>query len=94
VGRLFLAGPVTPAMLTACAVILHGTALTTGLIRPPAVRAARRRCGLGAATRGSPAPAAQIFGMRSVLLIIRLPDRANSSVKACSSHGPRVHVPP
>lgn len=39
-GALFLAEPATPAMLTGCAVILLGTALATGLLRPPAVRAA------------------------------------------------------
>ena len=34
-----------------------------------------------------------IFGMRSVLLIIKLPDKTNSNAKGCSSHGPIVHVP-
>ena len=35
-----------------------------------------------------------IFGMRRVLLIMRLPDKTNSNAKGCSSHGPIVHVPP
>jgi drug/metabolite transporter (DMT)-like permease len=39
-GALFLAEPVTPALLAGCAVILLGTALATGLLRPPALRAA------------------------------------------------------
>jgi len=33
------------------------------------------------------------FGMRSVLLIIKVPDRTNSKDRGCRSQGPRVHVP-
>lgn len=39
-GALFLAEPVTPAMLGGCAVILLGVALTTGLPRRPAAASA------------------------------------------------------
>ena len=31
--------------------------------------------------------------MRSVLLIISVPDRTNSSASGCNSHGPIVHAP-
>lgn len=34
-----------------------------------------------------------ILGIRSVLLIMRLPDKTNSNAKGWSSHGPIVHVP-
>ena len=33
------------------------------------------------------------LGMRSVLLIIKVPDRTNSKDNGCRSHGPMVHVP-
>ena len=39
-GALFLAEPVTPALLLGCAVILLGTALATGLLGPREVRTA------------------------------------------------------
>ena len=39
-GTLFLAEPVTPALLLGCAVILLGTALATGLLGPREVRTA------------------------------------------------------
>jgi drug/metabolite transporter (DMT)-like permease len=40
-GWLFLGEPLTPAMAVGCAVILLGTSLATGLVRPPAAAALR-----------------------------------------------------
>jgi len=40
-GWLFLGEPLTPAMALGCAVILLGTSLATGLVRPPAAAALR-----------------------------------------------------
>ena len=40
-GWLFLGEPLTPAMAAGCAVILLGTSLATGLVRPPATAALR-----------------------------------------------------
>ncbi len=36
----------------------------------------------------------QNFGMRRVLLTIRLPDSANNNTSECSCHGPSAHTPP
>src|SRR4051812_11976435 len=39
-------------------------------------------------------PLFQNFGIRSVLLIMRVPESGKSSTSGCSTHGPIVHAPP
>jgi hypothetical protein len=34
-----------------------------------------------------------IFGIRNVLLIIIVPDKANRKASGCNSQGPNVHIP-
>ena len=50
-------------------------------------------CALREHRRPTGPPSSYIFGIRSVLLIIKLPDKTNSNAKGWSSHGPIVHVP-
>jgi len=61
---------------------------------PAALQYDQLLCALREHRRPTGLPSSYIFGILSVLLIMRLPDKTNSNAKGWNSHGPIVQVPP